>query len=100
MAKKDSRFYAAKFRNIVKNQIPVIGCKYDTEVSEIISNAEEYRQCYKRGDKIREELPRYWFISKEGFLVSVYKTQPQWIAPNLAADRPEFIISRKGTPLH
>lgn len=97
MAKKDSRFYAAKFKNIVKNKIPVTGCKYDTEISEVILNAAEYKQCYKRGDRIREELPRYWFISKEGFLISLYYKQPKWVAPNIAADRPEFIISRKGT---
>lgn len=100
MAKNDYRVYATAYKNIVKNQVPVTGCKYDTEVSETIENIDDFRQCYKKGDTIREQLPRYWFISKEGFLISVRnKKEPKWIRPNLDTDRPQFKISKSNKPI-
>lgn len=95
MAKNDCRHYQKIFNSIVKNQIPVTGTKYKKEVSEVITDATKYRQCYKKGSKIREQLPKYWFVSKEGFLINV-KGSPTWTKPNTDPDRPEFKVSYKG----
>ena len=100
MAKNDCRVYNAAYKNIVMKKIPVTGYKYDTEVSEIIENIDDFRQCYKKGDKIREQLPRYWFVSKEGFLINLQnKKNPKWIKPSLKPDRPEFKISKYKKPI-
>lgn len=95
MAKNDCRVYMSKLKKVVKDKIPVVGTKYDTYVEEIIENIDDFRQCYKKGDKVREQLPKYWFVSKEGFLIKVKKDEtPRWVAPNLLTDRPEFKVSR------
>lgn len=82
--------YLNKFKEIVENKIPVTGIKYDSEVSETIGDMSEFRQCYMKGDKVREAFPRYWFLSREGFLISVKGKSPKWIKPNLKSCRPEF----------
>ena len=102
MAKKRENYltYKNNFRRVVEKKIEVVGCKYDTEVSEVIENVEEYRQCYKLGDKVREQLPRYWFVSKEGFLVNVKNAdKPKWVSPNLDSGRPQFKISKYKKPI-
>ena len=96
MAKRQNYLtYKNNFQRIVERKIEVVGCKYDKEVSEIVTNVEDFRQCYKKGDKVREQLPRYWFLSKEGFLISVRNPDaPKWVSPNLNAKRPLFKISK------
>lgn len=88
--------FQKEFNAIVRNQVEVVGVKYDTEVREIITDAEKYRQCYKLGSKVREQLPKYWFVSKEGFLVSVNGQKAKWIKPNLTSGRPQFKVSYHG----
>lgn len=102
MAKKRENYltYKNNFKRVVEKKIEVVGCKYDTEVSEVIENAAEYRQCYMPGDKVREQLPRYWYISKEGFLVNVKNAdKPKWVRPNLDSGRPQFKISKYNKPI-
>lgn len=82
--------YKKKFEKFVEKKIPVKGTKFDTEVSEIIENANDFRQCYAPDFKVRKQLPKYWFISKEGFLVSVKGDKPKWIKPDLSSGRPTF----------
>lgn len=36
----------------------------------VIADNEKWSPCYKQGDKKREQLPKYWFISDKGNLVS------------------------------
>ncbi len=89
-----STSFSANYRYIVKNKIAVTGTKYDKEVSEIIEDPEQYRQCYKKGFKALEQLPKYWYVSREGYLISVqYKDKPQFIQPNLDSERPQWIVS-------
>lgn len=91
MAKRvNYKTYEKKFKNFVKKGVPVTGIKYDTEVSEIIQDVNEFRQCYNPHFKIRKQLPKYWFISKEGFLIRVNGKEPKWVSPNLKAWRPQF----------
>ena len=100
MKSKNYKSYAKAYNNIVKNKIKVTGIKYDTYVEETIEIAEEYRQCYKKGDRVREQLPRYWFISKTGFLISVRnQNEPKWVSPNLNQYRPQFKISKGNKPI-
>ena len=94
MKKNNYKTFQNDFNSIVQNKIPVTGCKYDHDVSEIIGSVDDFRQCYKNDDPVRESFPRYWFISREGFLITVRNPkEPQWIKPNLSASRPEFKIS-------
>ena len=55
--------YKNKFTKFVKDKVAVTGCKFDTEVSEIIENVADFRQCYAPNSKVRKQLPKYWFIS-------------------------------------
>lgn len=82
--------YKNKFEQFVKNKVEVTGVKYDKEVSEIIEHVEDYKQCYNPHFKIRKQLPKYWFISKEGFLINVKGKRPRWVRPNLDSGRPQF----------
>lgn len=45
----------------------------------IIDDNEKWKQCYKKGDKAREQLPKYWFISDQGNLISVAKGKAYWL---------------------
>ena len=88
--------YKNRFKRVVKNKIPVRGIKYDTYVEEVIEDVTEFRQCYSLDSKVRQQLPKHWFISKEGFIISVLGEQPKWIQPILEAKRAEFKISKYG----
>ena len=95
MAKNDYRHYQKVFNSVVRNQIPVTGTKYKKSVTEVIKDVNQYRQCYKKGDKTREQLPKYWFVSKEGFVINVRGKAPTWTKPNTESYRPEFVVSAK-----
>ena len=82
--------YKNKFEKFVKEKVPVQGVKFDTEVNEIIENLSDFRQCYDPNFKVRKQLPKYWFVSKEGFLVNVKGKKPKWVKPNLTSGRPQF----------
>ena len=104
MAKKAPRnpsykTYNNKFKEVVEKQVPVTGIKFDTEVSEVIANIDDYKQCYDPHDYARSQLPSYWFISKEGFLISVKVKKPTWVKPNLDANRSQFTPSKNGKVL-
>lgn len=45
----------------------------------IIEDNEKWKQCYKPEDKIREQLPPFWFISDRGNLISVAKGKAYWL---------------------
>lgn len=45
----------------------------------IIEDNEKWRQCYKPGDRVREQLPQYWFCSDKGNLISVVKGKAYWL---------------------
>lgn len=90
--------YKNKFEKIVRDKVPVTGCKFDTYVSETIENAADFKQCYSPNSRVRKQLPKYWFISKEGFLINVKGKEPAWVSPNLSASRPEFKPSTKDFP--
>lgn len=94
-----STFYKANYNFIVKNRIPVKGYKYDTYVEEVITDGSQYKQCYdSNGNKAQRELPKYWFISKEGFLINVeHKNNPKFVHPSIESHRPCFKISRGTT---
>lgn len=82
--------YRKKFEEFVRKGVPVKGIKFDKEVSEIIENAADFKQCYDPNFKVRKQLPKYWFISKEGFLVNVKGKKPAWVKPNMDSYRPQF----------
>ena len=92
---KTCRTYQKKFKEISNNKIEVQGIKYDKEVSEIIDIA-DFRQCYKVGEKARMQMPKYWFVSREGFLITIKGDKPRWVKPNLDTGRPQFKISHNG----
>lgn len=98
MAVRNYKTYKNKFLNFVKNGIPVTGIKYDTEVTEVIQNTADFKQCYDPHSKVRKQLPKYWFISKEGFVVNVKGNAPVWVAPNLGSGRPQFKPSSSRWP--
>ena len=86
--------YRKNFERMVKNGVLARGYKYDEYVEEQI-NLEDYKQCYKPGFRPREECPRYWFISKEGFLINANGRNLTFVKPNLGQDRPQFTIGGK-----
>ena len=88
----DYKVYKRRFENKVKNGVLVRGCKYDEDVVEQV-NFEDFRQCYQPGFKAREDLPKYWFVSKEGFLINAKGDGLRYVTPNLGQDRPQFTIS-------
>lgn len=45
----------------------------------IIEDNEKWKQCYKPGDRVREQLPQYWFISDRGNLISVVREKAYWL---------------------
>ena len=81
--------YRKNFENMVKKGVVVKGFKYDKYVEETV-NLEDYKQCYKPGFRPREEMPKYWFISKEGFLINARGKNLTFVQPNLKLDRPQF----------
>lgn len=91
--------YKKQFENMVKDGVLVKGYKYDEYVEETI-NLEDYKQCYKPGFTPREEMPRYWFVSKEGFLVNARGHNLTFVKPNLESDRPQFTINCKPKNKH
>lgn len=86
------KVYKSRFENKVKRGVVVRGCKYDEYVEEQV-NLEDFRQCYQPGFKPREELPKYWFVSKEGFLINAKGNGLSYIKPNLGQGRPQFTIN-------
>lgn len=97
MKRKDIRTYRKAYKAAVDNQTPITGRKYDKEVVETIKNIGDYRPCYERGNKAREQLPKYWFVSKEGFVISFHNTKkPVFITPYLQSYRPEFNTIKRG----
>lgn len=86
--------YRKKFESIVKKGVLVKGKKYDEYVEEQI-NLDDYKQCYAPGFRPREELPKYWFVSKEGFLINAKGKNLRFVKPNLKQDRPQFKVTGK-----
>ena len=91
--------YRKKFETMVKKGVLVKGYKYDEYVEETV-NLDDYKQCYKPSFKPREELPKYWFVSKEGFLINAKGNNLSFVKPNLGQDRPQFTISSKPKNKH
>ncbi|MBR5583734.1 MAG: hypothetical protein IKW21_04330, partial [Lachnospiraceae bacterium] len=85
--------YRKQFENMVKKGEVVKGFKFDEYVEETVK-IEDYRQCYKPGFKPREELPKYWFVSKEGFLINAKGKNLTFVKPTFAR-RTQFTISDK-----
>ena len=88
--------YIARYYAIIHNKQAITGTKYDTLTSEVIINSDDFRQCYNKANKARKMLPKYWFLSKEGFLISVKGKKPKWIKPNLKSGRPQFKVWYNG----
>lgn len=84
--------YRKQFENMVKKGVLVKGFKYDEYVEEKV-NLDDYKQCYKPGFKPREEMPKYWFVSKEGFLINAKGKNLTFVRPNLGQGRPQFTIN-------
>lgn len=41
----------------------------------------EFRQCYRAGDAVREQLPRFWFCDPVGNVVSLANDKAVWLMP-------------------
>lgn len=91
--------YRKQFENMVKKGVLVKGFKYDEYVEEQV-NLDDYKQCYKPGFKPREEMPKYWFVSKEGFLINAKGKSLTFVKPNLEQERHQFTISCKPKNKH
>ena len=67
--KKTSQEYKDIFdREITRNRTITIE---DKKEKIVITDDEEWKQCYKQGDKILEQLPKFWFVSDKCNLISV-----------------------------
>lgn len=91
--------YRKKFENMVKKGVLVKGFKYDEYVEEKV-NLDDYKQCYNPEFKPRAELPKYWFVSKEGFLINAKGNNLSFVKPNIGQERPQFTISCKPKNKH
>ena len=101
-AKKKSvnyKTYRKQFESMVKKGVLAKGCKYNEYVEEPV-NLDDYKQCYKPGFTPREELPKYWFVSKEGFLINARGNNLRFVSPNLGQDRPQFTINSQPKNKH
>lgn len=73
MNKTDKKLTAKQYKDIfdmIVNGNEKITTSDKTEEL-VITDGERWKQCYKKGNKAREQFPKYWFVSDKGNLISV-----------------------------
>lgn len=72
---QECKRYKSIFDDVIENNIPIT--TNDKKEKLVITDGEIWKQCYKYGDKVRDKLPTYWFISDKGNLISVKHGKPR-----------------------
>lgn len=73
---KDYKKYNEDFKKLMESGTEVynsVGEKLHVELDEV------FEQCYKPGNRVREMLPKYWFLSNYGNNISMYGKKPLWL---------------------
>lgn len=81
MYTKNKKLTAEEFKEIFEKEVKsnMVITSRDKKEKIVIADNEEWRQCYKQNDENREELPKYWFLSDRGNLISVFSGKPYLI---------------------
>lgn len=73
---KNGKYYMEKYEKIVESKTAI----FDKEGNKLeIRKHGEFKQCYDVNEAVRKDLKPYWFVSKSGELISVYRKNPLWV---------------------
>lgn len=104
MNTKNVNLSAEEFKEIFDREVKInmLVTSKDKKEKIVVGKDEEWRQCYKQNDENREELPKYWFYSDRGNLISVLSGKPYLIKKisknkkNIGRDRYHYLVDING----
>lgn len=104
MYTKNIYLSAEEFKEIFEKEVKInmLVTSKDKKEKIVVGKDEEWRQCYKQNDENREELPKYWFYSDRGNLISVLSGKPYLIKKisknkkNIGRDRYHYHVDING----
>ena len=88
--------YSKALKGLIANKTEVEGYKFDRKVKDII-HEDEFVQLYRPKEKPWSEFPKYWFISREGYLLSLENVnKPKFLKVSLSSNRPCYAFKLNG----
>lgn len=73
---KTAEEYAEIFEQQMQEGQPI----YNSKGEELIlQDEEQFRQCYDEKDPARKDLPKSWFVSNHGNVISTYRGRLEWL---------------------